>query len=175
MTIPAQKFREIVFQLLYSYDIGRATDENMIDLLTKELSVTKKIICDAQRHLQLILKHKDEIDATIAKTSHAYAFERIQTVERNILRIGVYEILFDENIPPKVAIAEAMRLARKFSTKEAASFVNAILDAIYKRSIGKDADTTLLEESVDNLVKIEEISHDASQNMKIEQENPEEN
>lgn len=162
MSLPAQKFREIVFQMLYSYDMGRATDENMIDLLCTELAVTKKSVKEAQVRVRLILQNLEEIDRLITKTSHSYAFERIQSVERNILRMSVFELLFDSLIPEKVAIVEAMRLARKFSTKESASFVNAILDALYQSSKGETINEKQLQLSVEELALIEKVSHEAS-------------
>ena len=162
MTISAQKFREVVFQLLYSYDIGRATDEHMLDMLTKELEVTKKVVREAQARMQLILSHQDEIDTLIAKTSHAYAFERIQSVERNILRLGSFELLYERSIPSGIVMAEAMRLARKFSTKESASFVNAILNAIYKSSPGKQVDPAPLTQTALELSQSEKIAQEAA-------------
>lgn len=162
MAVPVQKLREIVFQMLYSTDLGRSTDENMLDLLTKELAVTKKVVKDVQARVHLIREQIKEIDALIAKTSKSYEFERIQSVERNILRLGAFELLYDSTIPPKVAIAEALRLARKFSTKESASFINAILDAIYKSSIGEKFDPKVLAQSAKQLTEIEAISHEAA-------------
>lgn len=162
MSIPAQKFREIVFQMLYSYDMGRATDENMLDLLTQELAVTKKIARDAQMRVHLIRSHLKEIDSLITATSHSYNFERIQSVERNILRLGAFELFFDKDIPYKVAMAEALRLARKFGTKESGIFVNAILEAIFKSSQGEPIDTVKLKLSADELARIEQIANEAA-------------
>lgn len=162
MSLPAQKFREIVFQMLYSYDTGRATDEDMLDLLSSELAVTKKAVREAQTRVHQILSHLTGIDALISHTSQSYAFERIQTVEKNILRLGIFEMLFDPSIPEKVAIAEAMRLARKFSTKESATFVNAILDASLKSSQGKPVEEKELQKSAEELNLIEEVSNEAA-------------
>lgn len=161
MSLPQQKFREIVFQMLYSHDMGRATDEDMLPLLMAELSVTKKAVVQAQERVQEILKKQTEIDGLISKTSLSYAFDRIQSVERNILRLGGFELLFDDQIPPKVAIAEALRLARKFGSPESASFVNAILDNIYKNSIGEAMDPSQLSQTVEKLVESEKIAQDA--------------
>lgn len=174
MSLPAQKFREIVFQMLYSYDMGRATDENMVELLCAELAVTKKSVKEAQARVHKILEHLNEIDELISKTSHSYAFERIQSVERNILRVSVFELLFDPSIPEKVAIVEAMRLARKFSTKESASFVNAILDVLYKSSQGQSVDEKQLQLSAEELELIEKISQEASLIKKEEKEEKDE-
>jgi len=128
MALPKQKFREIVFQLLFSDDFG--SDEEVITLLMSELAVSKKTVREAIEHKAQIETKQTEIDRLIAHTSKAYDFERISRVERSILRLGIYELLHDASIPLKVAIAEAIRLARKFGTPESASFVNAVLDAV---------------------------------------------
>jgi len=162
MPAPVQKIREIVFQMLYSFDMGKATDELMLDLLSKELTVPKKTVRNAQLKVHKIRSHLAEIDKLIAATSFSYAFDRIQSVERNILRLGTYEILFDSTIPPKVALAEAFRLAKKFGTKESGLFVNAILDAIYKSKLGDTTDTTQLQQVSIDLKESEKAAHNAS-------------
>lgn len=161
MTIPQQKLREIVFQILYSYDIGHAQEEDMIELMMKELEVSKKIVRLALERVARIKDNQAEIDKAITKTSQSYAFERIHTVEKNILRIGTFELLYDDSIPPKVAIAEAMRLARKFSTPESASFINAVLDHLYKLSLGESVDHKDIQKTVKAMEEIEKISQEA--------------
>lgn len=158
MSVPAQKFREAVFQMLYSLDIGRGNDDDIIDLIMHELEITKKATKEALSRAQMIRKKLPEIDAMISKTSQSYTFERIQSVERNVLRLGLYELFFDDAIPPKVSLAEALRLTRKFGTKESASFVNAILDTLYKQSLGEPVDTALVSFSAAELSKSEQIS-----------------
>jgi N utilization substance protein B len=172
MSLPAQKFREVVFQMLYSYDIGRATDEDMLDLLSGELEVTKRSVKEAQVRVHDIVSNLSKIDELISNTSQSYEFERIQTVEKNILRLGIFEMLFDDSIPEKVAIAEAMRLARKFSTKEAATFVNAILDASLKASQGKQIERKELQASAEELNLIEEVSKEAALRKKESESTP---
>jgi N utilization substance protein B len=162
MAIPQQKFREVVFIMLYSMDMSRATGKEVQELLMAELAVTKKVVRDAQARVEKILDKQSEIDSTIAKSSLSYAFERIQTVERNILRLGIFEMLFDEEIPPKVAIVEAVRLARKFSTPESSLFVNAILDSVYKASLGEAVDTKQIDLIVDQLIESEKKAKDAA-------------
>lgn len=167
MPVPVQKFREVVFQMLYSQDIGKASDEHMLELLSNELAVSKKCVREALDRVKQIQQHLPEIDSLITKTSHSYEFERIQSVERNILRLATYEMLFDKQIPYKVAVAEALRLARKFSTKESASFVNAILDAIYKSTQGQPVDAQHIKQKSDTLAESEAAAHKASQEKKL--------
>ncbi|CCB85971.1 MULTISPECIES: transcription antitermination factor NusB [Parachlamydia] len=147
MAIPLKKFREVVFVLLYSQDCGRVSEQELVELVMKELAVTKKTAYSALEKVELVLEKKAEIDDLIANTSREYRFERIQTVEKNVLRLGIYEMLFDDSIPPKVAIAEAIRLSRKFSTPESATFVNALLDHIYQTKEGKVSDDLAIAKS----------------------------
>lgn len=141
-TLPPQKIREIVFQLLYSADFG--SDEAVEEMVMQTLSVTKRSVRIAQEVANKIRDKLCEIDPLIVEHSKSYDWDRIPRVEKTILRLGIYELTAKE-VPGKVAIAEAIRLARKFATKEAANFINAILDTIYK----EDAhDTATLSEAL---------------------------
>lgn len=133
MAVPQQKFRELVFQLLYSGDMEPQDEKEIRELLMRELRVTKRVVREGQVRVEAIVQKQAELDALIEKTATEYTFDRIPSVERNVLRIGLFELLFDEAIPPKVAISEGMRLSRKFSTPESSSFINAVMDSVYKQ------------------------------------------
>lgn len=156
MTIPIKKFREILFQIFYSFDISETLTEETVQLLMKEVHASKKDVEEARAQAQLLIQHLPEIDDKIRRMSHSYDFDRIQSVERNVLRLGVYELLFCEEVPPKVAIAEAMRLCRKFASPEGAAFVNAILDGIYQESLGEAPSQAAIEASAARLEQAEE-------------------
>ena len=132
MPIPQVKFREVVLQALYATSLGNMEREALTELMGEELAMTKSTVRQAFERVDAIYGHLEEIDPIIEATSSEYAHERMHTVELAILRLAVFELSFDKNVPPKVAIAEAIRLARKFSTPESASFINAIVDAIYR-------------------------------------------
>jgi N utilization substance protein B len=134
MSLPLQKFREIVFQVLYSIDMGTSHLEDLLSLVVKEFRISKKDANLALEKAKEVYERREDIDKMITKVATSYEFERIQSIERNIIRLGIYELFYIEGIPPKVAISEAMRLARKFANPEASSFVNAILDQIYQAS-----------------------------------------
>ncbi len=76
------------------------------------------------------LEHLSEIDALIKKHTKNWQLHRIATVDRNILRLAIYEMLYREDIPPVVSINEAIEIAKKYSTEESGRFVNGILDKI---------------------------------------------
>lgn len=132
MGLVPQKFREIVFQLVYINDFHENEPDALTPILMHELKTTKKNISDAYSRAQLVLKHRDEIDSMIRKVSTSYDIHRIHSVERNVLRLSVFELFIEKELPPRVVLSEAKRLARKFGTKEAATFVHALLDALCK-------------------------------------------
>jgi N utilization substance protein B len=162
MALSPQKFREIVFQLLYSQDIGHPNDEAMLDLMMAELAVTKKSVKTAQDKVHEIVALLHEIDPLIASVSTSYTFDRIQTVTKNILRLAVYELFFEKSIPHKVAIAEAIRLSRKFNSPESASFANALLDNLYHLSLGTQVDKKELEKQALEFLEKEKIMEQAA-------------
>ena len=134
MALPLQKFREMVFQMLFCCEFSGSEEADVASMLMHELKVPKKSALEAYRRVQSIIENLTEIDDRITQASAEYQFERISRVEKNVLRLGIFELFYDETIPWKVAIAEAIRLCRKFGTPESAHFVNAILDSIYKGS-----------------------------------------
>lgn len=79
-----------------------------------------------------VAAHHSEIDSAIRTRLENYSFHRLAAVDRNILRLGAYEILFANHIPPQAAINEAIEIAKRFGTEESPRFVNGILDRILK-------------------------------------------
>ena len=84
--------------------------------------------------------------------------------------MGVFELLFDPLIPPKVAIAEAIRLSRKFNTPESASFVNALLDHLYQESLGEHGDKQKLAQIAEELLKSEKIASETAQTVQAKEQ-----
>ncbi len=166
MALPQQKFREIVFQVLYCLELGGSAEDEIVSLIMKELQVTKRSVRLAYQQVGKILEKQQIIDETIRAISTSFSFERIQTVEKNILRLSIYELLFDDQLPKKVVIAEGMRLARKFGTPESANFVNALLDAVYKDTLGESKDLEAIKLLAETLEKNEEIIHEKMEELR---------
>ena len=135
MALPRQKFREIVFQILFCSNYKSSSDEDIISLILQQFSASEKEVVAALDMAKDIDIKIQELDACISKTSTSYQLDRIQNVEHNILRLGFYELLYSD-VPRKVVIAEAVRLCKKFSTPEATSFINAILDSEHISKFG---------------------------------------
>ena len=85
-----------------------------------------------------VVDRRPEIDAMLATRTVGWRFERLAAIDRNILRIGVYELLYLEEIPAEVALDEAVELAKKYGTEQARSFVNGILDRIWKEHCDRE-------------------------------------
>jgi N utilization substance protein B len=104
----------------------------LIAMLMHQLKVTKKLVKEAFVVVEKIEAHLEEIDAKIKEHSANYRFIRISQAELTVIRLSVFELMYEKTLPDKVVFAEAIRLCRKFSTPQGANFVHAILDSIYK-------------------------------------------
>ncbi len=143
MTYSTHKFNEMVFQLLFSLDMGDCQEEDLIPFLMRELSMTRQNVRAAYNHARAIFDAHKEFDEEIATTSKGYDLERIGRVERNVLRFALHELSTQKEQPRQVIISEALRLTKKFSTKEAVRYVNAVLDT--ESTDGEEASLSLPE------------------------------
>lgn len=131
--IPQRKRREILVQLLYSASVDRHQDVRatlaLLSALTLDEAGCQKII-DAMGAISLFW---DQIDELITDAARDYEVQRISRVECAALRLALFELCYEKKTPPKVIIAEAVRISRKFGTKEGGAFVNAVLDAVARK------------------------------------------
>jgi len=127
------KAREYVVQMLYQVDITggnwQETLKNFWEFNEQE-NISAELKEFSAELLGGVAEHMQEIDKKISKYAANWQLERMAFVDRNIMRLGCFELIFREDIPPKVAINEAVELAKKYSGSESGKFVNAILDQI---------------------------------------------
>jgi len=124
--------REFAIQVLYQVDITRDTGEDSLGTFwaTQEQEVSDDIKGFTEELVVGTLAHVQGVDKKIMEYASNWQLKRMAVVDRNILRLGCYEILFRDDIPPKVSINEAVELAKRYSGPEAGKFVNGILDKI---------------------------------------------
>jgi transcription antitermination factor NusB len=127
------KAREFALQALYQMDLTQdkpdvAIDNFWVSQGSGELDAEVKLFSD--NIVKGVARHLQAIDERISKYATNWQLERMAVVDRNILRMATFELLYCEDIPPKVSINEAVNLAKKFSGLEAGKFVNGILDKI---------------------------------------------
>ena len=125
--------REAVIQFLYQLDTYRPVNvEESLTAFWKQNDEPKNVRDFADVLLRGVLEKMPEVDAKIRTLADNWDFERLAVVDRNSLRLAVYEMLFCPEIPPVVSINEAIEIAKKFSTAESGKFVNGLLDRVKK-------------------------------------------
>ena len=131
--------REAALQYLYEVDIvGLDQAEDLDEFVARQLG-RAEARAYAAGLARGVLARREEIDGLLKGASDNWALERMAVVDRNVLRLGVYELLYTGDIPPGVAINEAINLARRFSSEDACAFVNGILDRIHESAPRPDA------------------------------------
>jgi len=127
-----RKARICALQMLFQYDVSRPSIDELIQTYWGELaSEMPEDSRGFSTDLALgAIKHLEQIDALIASRAENWRISRMAVVDRNILRLAIYEFLYEGSTPATVAINEALEIARRFSTFEATQFINGILDAI---------------------------------------------
>ncbi|MDR2643346.1 MAG: transcription antitermination factor NusB [Planctomycetaceae bacterium] len=124
--------RTVAFQVLYQNDFNPDLRKDLIDeFLENELPEHDAIYQFARKLIDGVGENLDEIDSKLRRGIHNWSLERMSAIDRNILRMATYEIFYMDT-PPLVVINEAIELAKKFSGKDSASFVNGILDQLEK-------------------------------------------
>ncbi len=134
-----RKARICALQMLFQYDVSRPTVEELPSLYWDSFGEEAgDVPRDFSDHLALgTLKHLDDIDALIKSRAEHWRIPRMAVVDRNLLRMAIYEFLYEDSTPKTVIINEALEIARQFSTYESTQFINGILDAI-KRDLETD-------------------------------------
>ena len=125
-----RKSRELALQALFDMDMSKNGSEERIELFCENFSPPadvlpffKGLFCGVKTNLK-------EIDALIEKFSSNWKISRISCVDRNVMRIAVYEMLYCEDIPSKVSINEAIEIGKKYGAEDSGSFINGILDSV---------------------------------------------
>jgi N utilization substance protein B len=126
--------RTIALQSLYEWDFN----ESKVDIsesIARNLKEFGPGVEDpefAAKIVRGVIDHVKEIDPRIVAAAPEWPLDQVSLVDRNVLRIGIYELLFSEEIPPKVAINEAIELAKAFGSDSSGKFINGVLGTIYR-------------------------------------------
>jgi len=140
--MPSRHFaRSIVLQSLYEWDFRKKKQNELKKILQrniKELGTDFEDVSFIYDLVEGVIKYKPKIDKIIEKAAPEWPLEQITIIDRNVLRIGLYELLFGnrKEVPPKVAINEAIELAKTYGGESSGKFINGVLGTIY-REIGE--------------------------------------
>lgn len=125
-----RKSREVALQALYQAEVCADDPMDHFALLCQNFEVDKRAISYAQALIEGVGIHGAEIDSLITRNAKNWRVGRMSIIDRNLIRIGVFEVMFRDDVPATVAINEAIEIAKRYSTDDAPSFINGILDAI---------------------------------------------
>lgn len=126
-----RKAREVALQVLYELDVLNIDTIEAITLFWNNFQAAE----DSRKFSTLLIEgawdNREQIDNLIRSCSENWSLARMSRVDRNILRMAVYELLYCPNIPPKVTLNEAIDLGKMYGSENSGSFINGILDAVY--------------------------------------------
>ncbi|OIO07728.1 transcription antitermination factor NusB [Candidatus Falkowbacteria bacterium CG1_02_41_21] len=153
--------RTIAMQTLFAWDFNGKKNDDVDALVDENFANFAPQFDDGgfvHETIKNILEHSEEIDNYIRRYATEWPLEQITLVDRNVLRIGIYELLYSANIPPRVAINEAIEIAKTFGGESSGKFINGVLGAIYKdmpaaERARREAITQKLQEAKESRVK----------------------
>ena len=128
------KAREYALQILYQLDVTRAQAQQVLQDFWTVHPAPSDVRSFASQVVQGTMQHADEINQLIVRHADNWNIARMAVVDRNVLRLATYELLYCDDIPPKVAINEAIELGKRYSTQNSGAFINGILDKIMNRA-----------------------------------------
>jgi len=117
-------------QVLFQMEIYGDDSSEAVELFCKHFRLPEKAKPFFLRLVEGVREFQDEIDRLIERFSSNWKISRMSGVDRNIMRVAVYELLYCNDIPPKVSINEAIDIGKKFGTEDSGAFINGILDSI---------------------------------------------
>ncbi len=124
------KARRIALQALYEVDSVARRPEAVTERLLAEAGLSEENSQFVRELVNGTLKHREEIDRNIQKHAPAWPVDQIAIIDRNILRLAIFEILFDNKVPVRVAVSEAVELAKTFGSDKSSKFVNGVLGVV---------------------------------------------
>jgi N utilization substance protein B len=121
--------REVAFQVLYQDDLNPRNNPAVADELIQQRLRADDLIAFARELVAGVRMHREEIDGELEKIAANWSLKRMAATDRNVLRLGAYELLHCDT-PGKAAVDEAVELAKRFGSAQSAQFVNGILDKV---------------------------------------------
>lgn len=122
--------RIIALQTLYEFDCAGHKPKPVLERLAKEKSLPGEVVFFAQELVQGVMANKDRLDALIQTYAPSFPVTQLSAIDRNILRLAIFELQFHGKVLPKVAINEAVELAKAFGSDSSSRFINGVLGAV---------------------------------------------
>ena len=130
MSLRRRLVRERVLQALYAYELSHEPIQFIIENIVADLETQPESFAFAKQLILKVIESNEELDDLIRQRIEHWEFNRLAIIDRIVLRMSICELLYFDDIPPKVSINEAIEIARDFSTEKSDKFVNGVLDSI---------------------------------------------
>ena len=127
-----RKARELALKMLYQMETNSEDTDRALARYCESFPYQQDVIDYTRVLLSGIERERDAIDKLIKDASDNWRLDRITYVDINILRLGIYEMLYSEDVPPKVAIDEAIEIGKKYGNEDSREFINGVLDRVLK-------------------------------------------
>jgi N utilization substance protein B len=134
-----RRAREYAMQVLYALDLNPSDLEDFLTVFWELHPAKPEVIEYTSVLVRGTLGKKKEIDDLISTHSSHWKIDRMAVTDRNILRLGTFELMAEQSVPAKVVINEAIEIAKKFGTSDSATFINGVLDSIHQELIEKSS------------------------------------
>lgn len=125
--------REAVVKALFAVDLGGMAPRDALDYVLEDFDLPPGAVVFARELMDGVMAHKAEVDAVISEFAVGWRIERMPAVDRNILRLAVYEISFRDDIPAGASVNEAVELAKRYGDEDTPKFVNGVLGEVVRR------------------------------------------
>ncbi len=132
-----RKSRESALQVLYQWDLTRQDTQKGLSHFKEHFSSNEENDPFLEQIVRGVLRHRKEIDQLIEQYSENWRLNRIAPIDHSILRIAIFELLYCDEIPPKVTLNEAVDLGKQYGSEDSGRFINGILDRILNEVVQK--------------------------------------
>lgn len=136
-----RRARECALQMLFQIDLAGGNPEEVFPGFWAGQQPEEDVRAFAERLVRGVIRERARLDPIIAAAAENWRLERIATVDRNVLRIAVFELLHERDTPAVVCIDEAIEIAKRFGSEDSGGFINGVLDAIRRRVEGGNLGT----------------------------------
>jgi len=133
-----RKARELALTALFQAEMNGAAPDEGFQLLCENFEFSKMAVPYARELVSGIAEKWAEINERIAQSAVNWRVSRMSVLDRNIIRLAAYELLYRDDVPPRVAIDEAIELAKRYCAGDSPAFINGILDAILKSGLDRE-------------------------------------
>jgi transcription antitermination factor NusB len=123
--------RELAIKVLFHLEFSPGDPSESFDLVCQSFGPSLAIMPFSRQLVLGVWENKEDLDGLISSASKHWRLERMPYVDRNVLRVALFEVLFLKDIPPKVSIDEAVELGKRYGSEESGAFINGVLDSIY--------------------------------------------